>query len=167
MRALLLILLLLAPVWAERTPAATAKAFYAVGVSSSKLKGNARWEAVRPLMTPAFYELCRNGVRGPGSYTLKTQGIWLFDMNMFTAAQWGFAAYKVGTPYREGKFTIVPVRLSRPDGRGQDNEKVELLMIRSSDEYRIDDVRTFSQAKPVSKRAVAKADYQRFLEHKE
>jgi len=156
-RILLLGLLLTLAVGAE-TPEGLVRRFYEVPLNKS-LKGDARWDAVRALMTPRFYKAVREGVMFEigGSQTPMP-----FDVGMYSPKQWEFQTYKFGRIRTQGDYRVVEVFTANSRSKELDTHS-EIWLLPSGGSFQIDDVRHAYQGKFAhSYREGRQKDYQRY-----
>ena len=165
MRIILLLLLLATLPVAAQTPQSVVEKFYQVAKNES-LRGNARWAAVQPLMTPRFYEAVRKGVMPEGEYTLKNTGVLLFDAGMFAPTQMGLGSFRIGPASTRGDHTVVEVWTSHSRSKQLD-ARSEIWLLGFPGGYQIDDVyHSYVKGRPQSYRTAAERRYQAYKKGK-
>ena len=164
MRSFFLLMCLATAAWSA-PPEEVVRRFFAVGLRQD-LKGNARWAAVKPLMTPRFYEAVRRGVLLEGDYTLKQSGVLLFDMGMFHNHQRDYEDFSLGPSRRHGDVTIIPVSTVNHHLNNLTSQS-DLWLLGQGDFYQIDDIyHRNDNHKAASYRQGALKMYQLYLDQK-
>lgn len=160
-RVVWLLFLVTLPGYAQ-TPQAVVERFYRVAKNES-LRGNARWAAVKPLMTPRFYEAVRRGVMPEGEYTLNTTGVLLFDMSLFSPGQMGLGSYRIGQALDRGDHSVVEVWTSHSRSK-ELKDRSEIWLLAYPGGYQIDDIyRSYAEGRPQqSYRQAAERKYQAY-----